>query len=109
MAREVKWTETAWEDLEEVANFIARDSSHYAAAFVREARDAARTLAYLAERGRLVPELNDQTIRELFVRSYRLVYCIIGQIVYILGFVHGARDLLALWEREKRPRPEGLS
>jgi plasmid stabilization system protein ParE len=24
MAREVKWTETAWEDLEEVADYIAR-------------------------------------------------------------------------------------
>jgi len=37
MAREVKWTETAWEDLEEVADYIAKDSSHYATAFVREA------------------------------------------------------------------------
>jgi plasmid stabilization system protein ParE len=96
------WTESAWRDLEEVADYIAKDSSHYAAAFVREAREAARTLANLAERGRAVPEFNDPDIRELFVRSYRLIYQIAWQTVYIVGFIHGARDLLALWEREKR-------
>jgi plasmid stabilization system protein ParE len=47
------WTESAWRDLEEVADYIAKDSTHYAAAFVREAREAARTLACLAERGRV--------------------------------------------------------
>jgi plasmid stabilization system protein ParE len=96
------WTESAWRDLEEVADYIAKDSSHYAAAFVREARDAARTLAYLAERGRAVPEFNDPSIRELFVRSYRLIYQVAEQTVYIIGFIHGARDLRAFWEREGR-------
>jgi len=52
MARKVTWTEVAWSDLEVAADFIAIDSPHYAAAFVREVRDAARSLAYLAERGR---------------------------------------------------------
>ncbi|MBU1209138.1 MAG: type II toxin-antitoxin system RelE/ParE family toxin [Proteobacteria bacterium] len=102
MDREVTWTESAWRDLEEVADYIAKDSRHYAAAFVREARDAARSLAYLAERGRTVPEFNDPGIRELFVRSYRLIYQVAEQVVYIIGFIHGARDLWALWERERR-------
>ncbi|MDP2644307.1 MAG: type II toxin-antitoxin system RelE/ParE family toxin [Desulfobacterales bacterium] len=51
MARSVKWTEVAWSDLEEVADYIANESRHYAAAFVREVRDAARSLAYFSERG----------------------------------------------------------
>jgi toxin ParE1/3/4 len=102
MARKVVWAESAWRDLEEVADYIATDSSYYAAAFVREAREAARTLAYLAERGRVVPEFNDPSIRELFVRSYRLIYQVVEQAVYIIGFIHGARDLWALWERERR-------
>ncbi len=74
MARKVIWTESAWIDLEEVADYIAKDSPHYASAFVREVRDAVRSLIDLAERGRLVPEFNDPSIRELFVRSYRLIY-----------------------------------
>jgi plasmid stabilization system protein ParE len=39
MARKVKWTEAAWSDLEEAADYIARDSPHYAAAFVHGARN----------------------------------------------------------------------
>ena len=66
MARKVMWTETAWGDLEEVADYIAKDSSRYAAALVREARDAARTLAHLAERGREVPEFNDPKYSRAF-------------------------------------------
>jgi plasmid stabilization system protein ParE len=102
MAWKVVWAESAWRDLEGVADYIAKDSSSYAAAFVREAREAARTLAYLAERGRIVPEFNDPSIRELFMRSYRLIYQITEQVIYIIGFIHGARDLWALWERERR-------
>jgi plasmid stabilization system protein ParE len=63
MARKVTWTESAWIDLEEVADYIGKDSPRYAGAFVREVRDAARSLAYLAERGRAVPEFNDPSIR----------------------------------------------
>jgi plasmid stabilization system protein ParE len=102
MAWKVTWTESAWIDLEEVADYIGKDSPHYAGAFVREVRDAARSLGYLAERGRTVPEFNDPSIRELFVRSYRLIYQVTGQTVYIVGFIHGARDLVALWESERR-------
>lgn len=108
MARKVKWTEAAWSDLEEAADYIARDSSHYAAAFVRETQDATRSLAQLAERGRVVPEFDDPSIRELFVRSYRLIYQMTERIVYIIGFVHGARNLRAFWEREGRVPPEDI-
>jgi plasmid stabilization system protein ParE len=102
MARKITWTKSAWIDLEEVADYIGKDSPNYAGAFVREVRDAARSLAYLSERGRTVPEFNDPSIRELFVRSYRLIYQVTMQTVYIVGFIHGARDLWALWEREGR-------
>jgi len=104
MAWKVAWTESAWSDLQDAADYIAKDSPHYAAAFVREARDAARSLDNLAERGRVVPEFNDPSIRELFVRNYRLIYQVTEQAAYIIGFIHGARDLWELWERGVRPR-----
>ncbi len=44
MARTVRWTEVATSDLDEAADFIARDSRYYAAALVRDARAAARSL-----------------------------------------------------------------
>ncbi len=71
MARNVRWTETAINDLKEVAELIGKDSQYYAAAIVQEARAAARFLRTFAERGRVAPESNDPNVRELFVRSQR--------------------------------------
>jgi plasmid stabilization system protein ParE len=101
VARIVRWTSTATEDLIEAAEFIARDSPFYATALVREARAAALSLRTLAERGRIVPECDDPTIRELFVKRYRLIYQHTSSHVYILAFVHGARDLAAIWKKRK--------
>ena len=60
----------------------------------------AASLETLAERGRVVPELADPTIREVFVFRYRLMYRIETERVTILAFVHGARDF-ARWRREQ--------
>lgn len=97
MARALKWTEAATRDLEEAAEFIARDSPFYAAALVREARAAARSLKAFAERGRVVPEARSLEVREIFVKSYRLIYRIASDQVTVIAFVHGARDLRRLW------------
>ena len=56
----------------------------------------------MAERGRVVPELDEPTVRELVVGSYRLIYEINEETVYVLGLIHGARDLATLWDKEGR-------
>lgn len=66
MAKQVVWTQTAWNDLSEVADYITEDSPYYAASFVQEAGNTARSLATLSTRGRIVPEFGDSKIRELF-------------------------------------------
>jgi toxin ParE1/3/4 len=107
VAQTVKWTDIATEDLEEVAEFIARDSVFYARVVVREAREAARSLRRFAERGRLVPEAARSDIREIFVRDYRLIYHLSGQRVFVIAFIHGARDLAALWGTRGAPQSTG--
>jgi len=102
MARKVNWAYEAATDLEALAEYIARDSAFYASAFVQEIRDASRSLNEFFERGRIVPELGNPNIRELFVREYRLIYSIEESRVVILGLIHGKRDLKRLWKREKR-------
>jgi plasmid stabilization system protein ParE len=67
VARRVAWTETAWRDLERAADHLAEDSPSYAAGLVRRIRERARSLEELAERGRVVPELDDPSVRELLV------------------------------------------
>ena len=102
MARKVIWSYEATEDLDALAEYIARDSSFYAAAFTHEVLDVSRSLNEFSERGRIVPELGDPKIRELLIRDYRLIYSIEQSSVVILALVHGARDLKALWEKENR-------
>lgn len=92
MAWRVVWTEPAWSNLAATADFIAQDSPRYAAALVREARDAARSLSRFASRGRVVPEINNEAIRELFVWRYRLLYRITRREVQVIAFIHSARD-----------------
>lgn len=95
MAREVAWAESASEDLADIASYIERDSAFYAAAVVRELIEAARSLDQFGERGRVVPEYRDASIRELLVRDYRLVYEVSEVAVHVLRIVHGARPLPA--------------
>jgi plasmid stabilization system protein ParE len=108
VARRVGWTEAALEDLSATAEYIARDSARYAGGFVREAFEASDTLTEFANRGRVVPEFEDQAIREIFLGCHRLIYQVTTDKIFILGLVHGTRDLAALWRREKRtgePQP----
>jgi toxin ParE1/3/4 len=63
--------------VEEAARLIARDSPRYAVALQREAQAAARSLRQFVRRGRVVPERNDERMKELIVASYRLIYKII--------------------------------
>ena len=93
MAREVVWTDPAWDDLEAAAEYIARDSEFYAAAFVQEAHEASKSLADFAERGQIVPEFADESIRELLVKPYRLVYKLTDDHVFIVAFIHGSQRL----------------
>ena len=43
-------------------------------------------------RGRIVPGLSDDAVRELFVKGYRLIYEIRDKGVVILAFLQGARS-----------------
>ncbi len=101
MAWQVKWTFAAWNDLENIVDFIAKDSNFYAASLARETYTAARSLQTFAERGRLVPEFHQNDIRELFIQKYRLIYQITEKTVNILAVIHGARDIKLGFRKKK--------
>ena len=103
MGWRVRWTTPAWNDVEEIARFIARDSPRYAIVVQREAQSAAASLRQFARRGRMVSERNDERLRQLIVGSYRLIYKIIADDeVHIIAFVNSARDLELFLQRTDR-------
>ena len=93
MAHELVWSPEALEDVEQIAIYIARDSEWYAQAVVARILAAAETLSELPSRGRIVPEVRRESLREIFVYSYRLIYEVQGDIVTIVAVAHGHRLL----------------
>jgi plasmid stabilization system protein ParE len=69
----VIWTQRARDALDEAAAYVAADSPEAGVNLVEGALDAAESLSTLSERGRIVPELNDPTVRETLVYKYRAV------------------------------------
>lgn len=85
--------------LDDAVAYLAQDSRPAAERLLIAALQAAVSLEAFSERGRVVPELDQPTIRELFVQRYRLLYEVGPVEVQILAFVHGARDLTR-WQAE---------
>ncbi len=103
--RAVIWAESARAALDEVVTYIAQDSRDQAVKVLIQALDVAASLQTLADRGRIVPEVNEPNLRELFVFRYRLMYRVSANQVRIVGFVHGARDFVS-WRRDQSNRLE---
>jgi toxin ParE1/3/4 len=100
--RPVTWAQSAQRALDEVLEDIAQDSLNGAVRVLTRALEAADSLSTFAERGRVVPEVADPTLRELFVYDYRLLYRIYEDRIVIRAFLHGAREF-AKWRREEEP------
>lgn len=101
MDYEVAWSPAALEDVEALAEYIARDSEFYARAVVDKILDTTRKLRNFPFAGRIVPELEEETIRERFVYSYRLIYRLESNRITILAIIHGKRLPESLIDRIK--------
>jgi addiction module RelE/StbE family toxin len=88
----VKWTRPAKRDLKKIHDYIAEDSKYYAKKVVQDIVSRTESLSDLPEIGRIVPELSEPDIRELFIYSYRLIYEIKEEQIEILTIIHGKRD-----------------
>jgi plasmid stabilization system protein ParE len=95
MAYEVVWSPRAIEDVEAIAAYISIDSAAYAAAVVKKSLTATRNLSRFPFAGRVVPEFDEESLREQFAYSYRVIYRVQDRTVTIAAVVHG-KQLLEL-------------
>ena len=91
----VTWSQPAKVDLRSIHDFIAHDSSYYAKKVAQDIREKTDILDQLPRAGRKVAELNQDHIRELSLYSYRIIYEIKEQDIFVLAVVHKRRDLKA--------------
>ena len=93
MALRVVFSSRAISDIESVAEYIAADSPAYARTVVKRIVDGTTSLAKFPQMGRTVPEFADESIREVFAYSYRIIYKVYNDRIVIAAVVHGKRQL----------------
>ena len=90
----INWTFQAKKDLNAIAEYISKDSKRYAKLQVIRLKNRTRILKIQIRTGKIVPEINQENIRELIEGNYRIIYKIVeNNQIDILTIHHSARDL----------------
>jgi plasmid stabilization system protein ParE len=87
------WTRQAAEDVEAIKAYVARDSERYASLLAERLVAAVGRLELFPQSGRVVPEVADESLREVLYGNYRLVYRLHAESVQVITVYHAARLL----------------
>ncbi len=93
---QVVWAKAAENDLKEIIGFISVESPGNALKILKNIKEKASSLYTLPEKGRVVPELQDQGIsqyRELIIPPWRLIYRIAEHAIYVLSVIDSRRNV----------------
>ncbi len=89
----VVWGERVLSELIDITEYVAEDNRSASLTMFRRFKEAAKRVGTFPLSGRLVPEYNNDNIREVIVGSYRLLYIVLIDRVEIHKVIHGARML----------------
>ena len=89
---EIKLTDSAYSDLEDIENYVSQSSPKIAREFVNKIFNKIELLYDHPKIGRKVPEFDNDRIRELIQGKYRIVYRIVNEeAIEVLRILHGSR------------------
>jgi addiction module RelE/StbE family toxin len=91
---EIKWTNFAIANLNDIGDYIEKDSFRYAEIVVNSLFNSVDILEQFPLAGRVVPEFNDTKIRELIRGNYRIVYRILHESRIDIVTIHHSAQLL---------------
>ena len=90
----ISWSKSALKDLKNIHDYISKDSFLYASRTISKIITAVDQLEAFPYSGRMVPEKNDETIREVFQGDYRIFYKVqTPNQIHILRIHHSARNV----------------
>jgi toxin ParE1/3/4 len=90
----IVWSPRSIKDVQEIAEFIGKDSIQYAKVQTRLFIEEAAALEIQPYKGRIVPELGISNIRQILCGHYRIIYEVINkEEVGILTVHHQSRLL----------------
>ena len=87
------WTEFAIEDLRSIHSYISQDSKYYADKFIDKLISRIDQLELYPQSGRIVPEFQNESIRELIEGNYRIIYKINPDFIGIARVHQSSRQL----------------
>ncbi len=98
MGYKIKFSRSARSDLEDIVRYISIDDVDRGLSFGEFLIKHTRSLSSFPERGRVVPEFGHESIREIIVRAYRVVYLVNHdeQLIEVIRFWHAGRGKLEL-------------
>lgn len=91
LAVSIEWTERAVADLRAIADYIPADNPAAAERWVDRLIAKAEAAARLPMAGRVVPEKGRSDIREVILRTYRIVYRVREESILVLTVFEGHR------------------
>jgi plasmid stabilization system protein ParE len=89
----VNWTESALADLRAIEAYISRHSPQYGRSMVERIFARTGQLADFPQLGAMVPEYENESLRELLERPYRIVYRALPDRIDVVAVVHAARRM----------------
>ena len=95
-AYRVVWAAAAYDDLRGIMEYIVQGSPVNAKKVLKPIKSRAAILCLSPQRGRVVPELQEQGIahyRELVIAPWRLIYRITDDSVFVLSDLGGRRNV----------------
>lgn len=92
---QVVWSPASLDDLRDIVRFVRADTPTYAEALLGRLLGRVSNLETFPDMGRIVPEDESRSRRELIVDSYRIIYRHEDEVVTILRIIHGARAFRA--------------
>ena len=87
------WSPKAITELDRICDFISENSEYYARLFAENVLKRIEQLVLFPYSGRIVPEYNQQDLRELIYQNYRIIYRVKRGCIEIVWITHGARLL----------------
>ena len=91
---EIDWSILAKTDLQDIYDYISKDSARYALRMIDRIVSKAEILNLQPKVGKVVKEFDDNNLRELLEGNYRIIYYVdFEQKVFIVRVFHGARLL----------------
>jgi toxin ParE1/3/4 len=89
----ILWSPLAIDRTSEIAGYIAQDNPDAAESWVNTVFKKVEDLKEFPESGRIVPETDNTTIRELIYGNYRIIYRVEERRLSILTVRHGKQVL----------------